>query len=213
MATTMRWSTRGGLLGTLVDAALPKVSPEMAGRFHAVARVHGELSAEIEQAAGNPELTELGRSEAIRRTLARSQEALAPHEREVERLDAEAAGIRARASATPRSERSEMAELMIQLEVRRHLADVDRLLLPPKYLSAIEQNDWDTVRALEEAPRALALLSDEARRQGSDAKVAKSALAPKLAETEAARDTLRGIVTAAKAELGRLARDRGFDAA
>lgn len=203
-------SLNEGTLAVRVSALLatPQGAEDEA-RLRAILQIYSEAADAVTKADNDPELTPLGRKKDAERKVGKADEALKPHDAELERRSHVVEDLWFRAQAIPASGRSDVEALLVEQEIRTALRGVDRLMILPRYLRAIDEGDWDLVRALENAPRQFPLLNDAARKQGAEAKIARSGLADQIAAAEARRDVLKIILNTARAELARLAGRHG----
>jgi hypothetical protein len=192
-----------GTVSELPDDERERVTRDL----RAIASVYDAAAAAAKDAAASKELTPLGQREAIKRAITAAVGQLTTHDATVATLRETAAATRAKALEVP-SERTPEA-LMLEREVRDRVANLDPLQVRVKYLTAVEQGDWLTVRALEAAPSSFSQLTPALREQGSAAKLLRSPLAPQVAAADASSYVYATTAATAKTELRKLAERHG----
>lgn len=103
--------------------------------------------------------------------------------------------------AQPTDKRSP-EELALEREIRDRLYDMKRSAVMTLYLNAVEaDNDPDLVRAIERAPKAFPLVTEEARTQAKDLRIARSPFAARLKELRNLENLYRTFLEAAQRSL------------
>jgi hypothetical protein len=175
------------------------------GDFRRVAAIPENVQATVKTAEASREHSKEGLTKLAERTIGTASVAMKPHEQKVAQLAAAVAATRAKASETPSTERTTEAVLR-ERELRDRVSGLkDPLMAVPMYLDAIDSGDWETVRAIEAAPRAFQLVDAATRAEGAKRKAAKSSLAATLAAQEAEHGAYKIVVAAAKNDLRALA--------
>ena len=175
-----------------------------------IAGVYGAAAEAVRKARTSQELTELGKREATKRALASATAALEPHEAKVRELESSLDATRRKALERPASERTP-ERLMLEREIRDRLVEqrIDPLLVAGRYLTAVRNGDDVLVSAIENAPAAFALIDDATRRQGEDARIARSPHAGEVARLEGDHALLRQVVNTTRTHLREMAESHG----
>lgn len=100
---------------------------------------------------------------------------------------------------------------MVEREIRDRLTGKDPLEVNVVYLTAIAEEDRSTVRAIENAPKAFALITPDQRETGDAMKLERSPLAPQVTAADAIAFIYQSVSAAVHAELGMLVERYGVD--
>ena len=168
-----------------------------------IQKVSDITTAEIRRANESEELTDAGKFEAAKKSVARAREALEQHEAHVERLAEKAAATRSKALEVPAGERTTEA-LMIEREIRDRLHGLDRGEVELRYLNAAGKGDTVFTSAVEGAPEAFRLIDDRTRQHGEEERLKRSPLAERLAAEEAEHAVFSQVVNSTKTVLREL---------
>lgn len=152
--------------------------------------------------------THKGLKKKIGDAIRASKAAMQPHDAEVTARQQRRAEIRAKATATPMGTR-DLDTVLMEREIRDRLASRDPLEVNVVYLSALEKEDWLTVRAIENSPPTFPLLNAQQREVGNARKLLKSALVDDVMEADAGYSAYRTIAQAVHSELAGLAERYG----
>ena len=202
----------GGIVDGLAAGSL-RGQPEaervrIEGDLREIQAVYDDAADTLDKAQQSRELSPTGMTAKADKVINGAFTALKPHAAKAERYRADAASMRAKALAPPATERTPEA-IAREREIRDRLtalADHERVI---RYLVAIENADWETVRAVEGAPAAFPLVSPDTRQQGDKIKLGRSPLASQLAAAEALAGMYSSILATAQTELRRLAARHG----
>ena len=171
--------------------------------LRAIVQVYRTAAEEGRKVEESAELTELGKREAMKRSLSTAYASLKPHEKAVEHLADKLAATRSKALRRPEATRETLA---VEREIRDRLvaAKADPVTVSARYFSAIDRGDNAFVGAVENAPASFPLLSSMDREKGEAAKLEQSPLAYLIAEQEAEFDLFDQIIRMTETQLGKL---------
>lgn len=199
--------------GMEIDALGPSLKAEgdttTEPKMRAVVDVYTTAATAVKAVTANPGLTPLGQQDEAKKTIAEAKSALKRFEAEADRLGSVAKATRAQALQSTATERT-VETLMLEREIRDRLVGKNDLEVNAVYQSALAREDWATVEAIERAPLAFPLITEEMRAQGDDARLSKSPLAAHVAAQETAHRRFSGIVATTRSQLALLAQEHGL---
>lgn len=166
----------------------------------------------VKEARKSEELTELGKTAAVKRHVRRGLNALDPYREELERLEGAISRARSKALERPAGERDPEA-IAMEREIRDRLMEegAHELDVGARYLTALRTGDHAFARAVENAPAAYALIDAETRKQGQEFRIKQSDKADEIEALEAKRSLFSQMVNTTETELKNLAERNGVD--
>jgi len=183
-------------------------APERAAPLRVVQGVSDRVRAAAVAAAEDQELSDVGRTQTVLRTLVSARKDLRAHERAVASLREKAAKTREGAIAAWGPAPAPGAAEEVRREIRdRKLSDLD---VATKLLEAVDRDDRTFVDAVLGAPSAFPLTGADWAERAREAVLQKSPLRPAYDSAQEDAAELEQVVGAVRSELGRVAERSGL---